>query len=63
MSGGEPSSIKQRLHSAAASLHLYAKHHARAGRKMGHFVVIGDDPAQVLERALQARAAIGIRDE
>ncbi len=44
-------------------LHLYAKHHARAGRKMGHFVVIGDDPAQVLERALQARAAIGIRDE
>ena len=42
---------------------LYAKHHARAGRKMGHFVVIGDDPAQVLERALQARAAIGIRDE
>ena len=44
-------------------LHLYAKHHARAGRKMGHFVVIGDDSAQVLERALQARAAIGIRDE
>ena len=44
-------------------LHLYAKHHARAGRKMGHFVVIGDDPAQVLERALQARAAIGIHDE
>ncbi len=44
-------------------LHLYAKHHARPGRKMGHFVVIGDDAAQVLERALQARAAIGIRDE
>ena len=44
-------------------LHLYAKHHARAGRKMGHFVVIGEDPAQVLERALQARAAIGIHDE
>lgn len=44
-------------------LHLYAKHHARPGRKMGHFVVTGDDAAQVLERALQARAAIGIRDE
>ena len=44
-------------------LHLYAKHHARPGRKMGHFVVIGDDPAQVIEHALQARAAIGIRDE
>ena len=44
-------------------LHLYAKHHARPGRKMGHFVVTGDDAAQVLERALQARTAIGIRDE
>ena len=29
MSGGEPSSIKQRLHSAAASLHLYAKQRSR----------------------------------
>ena len=44
-------------------LHLYGKHHARPGRKMGHFTVIGDDPAQVLERALAARAAIGIRDD
>jgi 5-(carboxyamino)imidazole ribonucleotide synthase len=24
-------------------LHLYGKHHARPGRKMGHFVVTGDD--------------------
>ncbi|WEN41651.1 N5-carboxyaminoimidazole ribonucleotide synthase [Thauera sp. GDN1] len=44
-------------------LHLYGKHHARPGRKMGHFVVIGDDASAVLERALAARAAIGIRDE
>ncbi|WP_288025531.1 5-(carboxyamino)imidazole ribonucleotide synthase [Thauera sp.] len=44
-------------------LHLYGKHHARPGRKMGHFTVTGDDPAAVLERALGARAAIGIRDE
>ena len=52
------------LHAVAGlRLHLYAKHHARPGRKMGHFVVIGDDPAQVIEHALQARAAIGIRDE
>ncbi|RTL48048.1 MAG: 5-(carboxyamino)imidazole ribonucleotide synthase [Rhodocyclaceae bacterium] len=43
-------------------LHLYGKHHARPGRKMGHFTVIGDDPAQVQEAALAARAAIGIRD-
>jgi 5-(carboxyamino)imidazole ribonucleotide synthase len=44
-------------------LHLYGKHHARQGRKMGHFTVIGQDPAQVLEAALAARAAIGIKDE
>lgn len=44
-------------------LHLYGKHHARPGRKMGHFTVIGDDSAAVLERAMAARAAIGIRDE
>ncbi len=44
-------------------LHLYGKHHARPGRKMGHFVVTGDDAVRVLEHALAARAAIGIRDE
>ncbi|ATE60567.1 5-(carboxyamino)imidazole ribonucleotide synthase [Thauera sinica] len=44
-------------------LHLYGKHHARPGRKMGHFTVTGDDADAVLRRALQARAAIGIRDE
>lgn len=43
-------------------LHLYAKHHARSGRKMGHFTVIGDDQAEVLNRAMAARAAIGITD-
>lgn len=44
-------------------LHLYGKHHARPGRKMGHFTVIGSDPAQVQQTALAAREAIGIRDE
>lgn len=43
-------------------LHLYGKHHARPGRKMGHFTVIGDDPATVQQAALAARAAIGIQD-
>jgi len=42
-------------------LHLYGKHHARPGRKMGHFTVIGEDAAAVLEAALAARAAIGIK--
>ncbi len=45
------------------ALHLYAKHHARPGRKMGHFTVIGSDAADVLARALAARQAIGVRDE
>ena len=43
-------------------LHLYGKHHARPGRKMGHFTVIGDNPEQVQQAALAARAAIGIQD-
>ena len=43
-------------------LHLYGKHHARPGRKMGHFTVIGDNAEQVQKTALAARAAIGIKD-
>jgi len=43
-------------------LHLYGKHHARHGRKMGHFTVIDRDPVKAQEAALAARAAIGIRD-
>jgi 5-(carboxyamino)imidazole ribonucleotide synthase len=44
-------------------LHLYGKHHARHGRKMGHFTVIGEDAAKVQQQALAARAAIGIKGE
>lgn len=44
-------------------LHLYGKHHARPGRKMGHFTVLDSDPAKALATALAARKAIGIRDE
>jgi 5-(carboxyamino)imidazole ribonucleotide synthase len=44
-------------------LHLYGKHHARPGRKMGHFTVIGGDPQKVQESALAARRAIGIGDD
>ena len=43
-------------------LHLYGKHHARRGRKMGHFTVIDRDPARAQALALAARAAIGITD-
>jgi 5-(carboxyamino)imidazole ribonucleotide synthase len=44
-------------------LHLYAKREARPGRKMGHFTVVGEKLESVLETALAARQAIGIRDE
>ncbi|CAL93996.1 5-(carboxyamino)imidazole ribonucleotide synthase [Azoarcus olearius] len=44
-------------------LHLYGKHHARPGRKMGHFTVVGEDQAAVLAQALRARGAIGVTDE
>jgi 5-(carboxyamino)imidazole ribonucleotide synthase len=44
-------------------LHLYGKHHARHGRKMGHFTVLAADPAKAQEIALAARAAIGIGDD
>ena len=43
-------------------LHLYAKHHPRPGRKMGHFTVIGSDATEVQATALAARQAIGIID-
>lgn len=44
-------------------LHLYGKHHARPGRKMGHFTVLGRDVRSTLETARAARSAIGIQDE
>ena len=41
-------------------LHLYGKHEARPGRKMGHFTVIGNDAEQVLKGAMDARAFIKV---
>lgn len=43
-------------------LHLYGKHEARPGRKMGHYTVIGKDRQAVLDAALSARTRIGILD-
>ena len=43
-------------------LHLYGKQAPRAGRKMGHFTVIGDDAQQVYERAIHARKTLGLPD-
>jgi 5-(carboxyamino)imidazole ribonucleotide synthase len=44
-------------------LHLYGKHHARHGRKMGHFTVIGTDAEAVQKSALAGRRLIGIADD
>jgi 5-(carboxyamino)imidazole ribonucleotide synthase len=44
-------------------LHLYGKHRARPGRKMGHFTVIGSDAEVVQKSTLDARHLIGIRDD
>ncbi len=41
-------------------LHLYGKHEARPGRKMGHFTVIGDHADAVLKDAMSARSRIKV---
>ncbi len=45
------------------ALHLYGKHHARAGRKMGHFTVLSADLRRAVDVALSARGEIGISDD
>lgn len=59
--GGEPE-WSVLLSRPGLKLHLYGKHEARPGRKMGHFTVVGQDLETVVAAALEARAAIGIRD-
>lgn len=41
-------------------LHLYGKHDAKRGRKMGHLNVTGPSPEAVRSTALQAAAILGI---
>ena len=41
-------------------LHLYGKHEARPGRKMGHFTVLGKDVETVVALAMQGRSDLGI---
>jgi 5-(carboxyamino)imidazole ribonucleotide synthase len=43
-------------------LHLYGKHHARPGRKMGHFTTLDPDVERAVDLALAARGRIGIGD-
>jgi 5-(carboxyamino)imidazole ribonucleotide synthase len=41
-------------------LHLYGKHEARPGRKMGHFTVIGEHAEDVVAHAMSARRRIKV---
>jgi 5-(carboxyamino)imidazole ribonucleotide synthase len=45
-----------------AKLHLYGKQEPRAGRKMGHFTVLGNSLHEALEKATRIRAALKIPD-
>lgn len=57
--GGEPD-WSRLLSVADLKLHLYGKHEARPGRKMGHFTVVATESGKALETALRGRREIGI---
>jgi 5-(carboxyamino)imidazole ribonucleotide synthase len=40
------------------SLHLYEKHTARAGRKMGHLSATADTAEEAVDRVLEARSRL-----
>ena len=48
------------LSNAQLKMHLYGKHEARAGRKMGHFTVISTTRDEAIKQAMQVRADLGI---
>ncbi|HEX6495396.1 MAG TPA: 5-(carboxyamino)imidazole ribonucleotide synthase [Acidobacteriaceae bacterium] len=39
-------------------LHLYEKHTARPGRKMGHLSAVGDTPEEAVQRVLEAKSRL-----
>jgi len=43
---------------ADVKLHLYGKHHARPGRKMGHYNCLAKDPSRAANMAREVRAAL-----
>lgn len=59
-SNGEPAWGKALEH-AQLKLHMYGKHQARPGRKMGHFTLLGRDVETVAAQALLARTDFGVR--
>jgi 5-(carboxyamino)imidazole ribonucleotide synthase len=54
---GEPR-FDRALEVDGVRLHLYEKHTARPGRKMGHLSAIGDTPEEAVQRVLEAKARL-----
>jgi 5-(carboxyamino)imidazole ribonucleotide synthase len=54
---GEPH-FDRALEVDSVRLHLYEKHTARPGRKMGHLSAIGDTPEEAVTRVLEAKSRI-----
>lgn len=55
---GEQPDWPAALSVSGVSLHLYGKHAARAGRKMGHLSAVGDALHEVTERLFNARNSL-----
>jgi len=41
-------------------MHLYGKHEARSGRKMGHFTVLDEKLDIAFQKAMEVRKLLGI---
>jgi 5-(carboxyamino)imidazole ribonucleotide synthase len=54
---GEPH-FDRALEVESVRLHLYEKHTARPGRKMGHLSAIGDTPEEAVKRVLEAKGRL-----
>ncbi len=48
------------LSSSQLKMHLYGKHEARAGRKMGHFTVVSPSRDEAIKQAMQVRHELNI---
>ena len=48
------------LNNPQLKMHLYGKHQARAGRKMGHFTVINVSRDEAIKQAMQVRAELKV---
>lgn len=58
---GEPAPEWQNaLNNTQLKMHLYGKHEARPGRKMGHFTVINVSRDEAIKQAMQVRADLNI---